>query len=441
MRVRIKALLCISTLHAASLLSAQTGITPPTPPCNGTIGYLVPVSAVRHNEANKCWQLNPGFDFTREAAGMAFLVAPDLLLSAGSNIGADFLKLHADLLWIPADAGYLCIPENNIYPVAEVISRDYTGVRGIDANYALLRLSRVAPKPIFTVKVGLETLQQPLWCCLGERQNIDISVLSDEGVRSFFIKEQFPVYASGSPIPDAAGLVHGILIPGPQAGVFSEDQYANRLYGNAVQRISQLPAKLKQLLIARNLEHAIRIGNAAAKVYWGRLGAQMDAPGIASCLMAAAETGTDDLLDSAVSWACRLQGFNSTFRTKGLWPLLITKQKTPVAERLMDCALLDLNEQDSGGRSPLHLAVSLRNQVMASSLLQHGASVHILDKSGETALFEAVRNADITLCSLLMQQGANPDVQNLHGETAAGIAKKIKNRELKHLLHKARKGR
>ena len=105
------------------------------------------------------------------------------------------------------------------------------------------------------------------------------------------------------------------------------------------------------------------------------------------------------------------------------------------AERVLSCAMTDslqcleevleqeenvnVNLKDNQfGNTPLHWAVRLRNYLMMSILINHGADLETMNDNGETPLHYAVKtnfHPSYHALRMLIEFGAEPDVVNKEG--------------------------
>ncbi|XP_030576677.1 NF-kappa-B inhibitor epsilon [Archocentrus centrarchus] len=83
----------------------------------------------------------------------------------------------------------------------------------------------------------------------------------------------------------------------------------------------------------------------------------------------------------------------------------------------------DLNIQEgTSGKTPLHLAVELRDITSVKLLLSKGANVDAAMFNGCTPLHLAVGRQDATIANLLCQNGADTMLRNMEDETALDLA-------------------
>ncbi len=81
----------------------------------------------------------------------------------------------------------------------------------------------------------------------------------------------------------------------------------------------------------------------------------------------------------------------------------------------------DVNAQDAGFRTPLHLA---RSEEIVELLLSKGADPNKLALFGDTPLHAAVRQAPYSVIKLLLDHRADPTARNNYGKTPADEARK-----------------
>ncbi len=84
----------------------------------------------------------------------------------------------------------------------------------------------------------------------------------------------------------------------------------------------------------------------------------------------------------------------------------------------------DINIQEDGGLTPLHIAAAIGDINIVTLLLNNGADINLQDNDGETALHAAVLFKSIETASLLISRGADINLQNSTNETSLDLAKK-----------------
>lgn len=450
--LRYSCLLCACLILSSGLAQQATPIGSgwPSPKrsvagCTGTTGYLYPAEAFKP-PAFGVWRWNEGYSSAKQhpykPLGTAFLVAPDLLLTAGSSLHRSALTSGQALVWIPAAALGSPIPDSSVFRIASVRAEAWTGVRGMDENYALLQIDRPSGMPAFKLNFGASPFHLLLSCCMDDGTRQDLSVLADEGTKSLFLAEQFPQAAVGSAVLDEQGVVGGILIPGPHIGFVDTSDIDLRLFGNAVQRLSVLPVEARRILTEANLKNALTTGQwsyMAAYVPYLDLLCGTDS----ELLFLAAKSNNQLLLDTLITMACSTTCFNLNQRDGQGLPLihlLVLKRNRPALNHLLRCSSVNLNSQDAEGLTALHHAVILGAAAIVKQLLASGAVVNIRDKNGETPLFEAVRKADLDLCKCLLERGAWNGLNREEHKKLRQWAKASGSREVMLLLKKYQNG-
>ncbi len=84
----------------------------------------------------------------------------------------------------------------------------------------------------------------------------------------------------------------------------------------------------------------------------------------------------------------------------------------------------DINQRAGSfynGETPIHLAVSAKDDRMVKALIVLGASIDAVDEEGETALYRAVISREKKMIGLLIKFGADPDIENNDRNSARGI--------------------
>jgi len=97
---------------------------------------------------------------------------------------------------------------------------------------------------------------------------------------------------------------------------------------------------------------------------------------------------------------------------------------------------LEINEKQSRGafqRSPLHLAVFLKQKEITTYLTDLGADINSIDANGNTIISTAVmwyREQDGFFIELLIKRGADVYLKNNHGISAISLAQSIANNDV-----------
>jgi len=85
-------------------------------------------------------------------------------------------------------------------------------------------------------------------------------------------------------------------------------------------------------------------------------------------------------------------------------------------------ARANVNARSHQNRTPLHLAAMRGNQAITKMLLSHGANVNVADDDGRTPLHYAVSSANSEIVELLLGSQACPTQVDIHGNTALHYA-------------------
>lgn len=97
-----------------------------------------------------------------------------------------------------------------------------------------------------------------------------------------------------------------------------------------------------------------------------------------------------------------------------------------------------IDYQDSGGKTPLHMACNRPEFEFGKLLLDRGVNnIDQQDGLGRTPLFNAVANGNVGVVKLLLDRGANIYIRNSHGLTTLHHALGRRNIEFVYLLIQA----
>jgi hypothetical protein len=423
--------------------SAQSVIHPqvsnPVARFTGTTGYIFTKQALvrmRSDKGTVAADVHHTPDVPYQPQGAAFLIAPNLLIGAGMKVAE---IQQEQCFWIPSHFLSKQIPDSAIYEVRPLVHA-YTGLRGIDENYALWQLKRTAILPIFNIAFTPIKLGDELHVCMDDGTLQPITIGADEGEKSVFIEEQFTRATFGSAVVNLQGKALGILIPGPYATSLKDATLGPLpLYGNAIQRFSALPAKVLQPMLVANMQYQLLRGNiqetALYLPYLNLLcGAEED------LLCAAARHGQDLLLDTLLNMACNRGCFDVNRRDESkaaLLHILVQRGQLSLAlQRLLQCAQLQVDIPDGNAKTALQYAVQEGNTALVSILLQHGASVQVPEQNGEPLLFAATGHGSLELCRQLLAHGAWEALTTAEQKQLKMQVKRASNAPLKELFNK-----
>ena len=85
---------------------------------------------------------------------------------------------------------------------------------------------------------------------------------------------------------------------------------------------------------------------------------------------------------------------------------------------------VDLNGREQNGVAPLAIAASIRNTTAAAFLIDHGASIDILDEDGDSPLNASIHSHSDDMMQLLLSRGANYTLWDSNGDSVLHLAAK-----------------
>jgi ankyrin repeat protein len=98
--------------------------------------------------------------------------------------------------------------------------------------------------------------------------------------------------------------------------------------------------------------------------------------------------------------------------------------------------VIDVDQQDALGRTPLHAAAMQGHVTVVATLLEKRANIHQQDNDGQTALHWAAIKGHVGVVGELLAKGANIHQQDYLGRTALHLAAQRKDVEMVKLLRK-----
>jgi len=98
---------------------------------------------------------------------------------------------------------------------------------------------------------------------------------------------------------------------------------------------------------------------------------------------------------------------------------------------------VDINQQNTSGDTPLHLAIRKGKDSMVKMILMSSAEINVPNKQGNTALHEAVLRGDLEILEMITtQKELNPVAVNQKGQTPIALAEANSNGEIANYLRK-----
>lgn len=118
-------------------------------------------------------------------------------------------------------------------------------------------------------------------------------------------------------------------------------------------------------------------------------------------------------------------------RGQSLLQEAISRRDTGSALKLIDAGV-DLDNQDSEGRTALHYAAIFANFPVAEQICLRGGNPNLIDRHGNNALWSAcVEDREpYAMVALLVRHGADPDQVNKAGRSPLGLARLTGNEPL-----------
>lgn len=114
----------------------------------------------------------------------------------------------------------------------------------------------------------------------------------------------------------------------------------------------------------------------------------------------------------------------------------IDRNALPIAQRLMDCPLVDLEKTDHAGNTPLLLAAKKNSLPMVAALLKKKVQINHANARGETALHHAAHLGNVAIVRLLLEHGALLNTINIDGATPLLLATQGRHSKVMNLLLK-----
>jgi len=89
-----------------------------------------------------------------------------------------------------------------------------------------------------------------------------------------------------------------------------------------------------------------------------------------------------------------------------------------------------VNQTDSEGMTPLHLAADRGDEVLVRGLLRLGAHINHTDSQGQTALHVAAVSDQIKIVEILIENGADKSIEDAEGSLPADVTDDIQIKQM-----------
>jgi V8-like Glu-specific endopeptidase len=428
-----------------------------------------------------------------------FLIAPDILVTAGhcfAKDGQTFRDRFAanvgkkeDYVWVfdytsDAPVGtdgalrYVNIPQKNQYRIAEIIDASFTGLRGVDFDYAVIRLDRKADRKPFKYRVGASVSLDDMLAMVGSPRGLPLKisdsarVTNNDGLYSFLTNLDAFGGNSGGPVFNVNGWIEGILVRGPSKTQTQDfhydatcdcvkpdvwmDEYVTRrafglaastFIGNGVFRMTAVPVQWRKEGVYRNLELAIDQNNTGEfwewTVYHWIFGKEHKLTNKPDLLLLAASKQRALMVDSILGIGILNPGLLDLdvkdAQGRGLVHLFAIGGMQSAIAKALALDEFNINAKDANGRNAYFHAVDGAQTAMIPFLKNNNCDINQPDNLGESALHYAVRQGKTELVKSLINAGIDYRRKNREGQTAYDLAVRLKNKELKKYLKKYRK--
>jgi V8-like Glu-specific endopeptidase len=420
-----------------------------------------------------------------------FLIAPDIMVTAGHCI--ETMEQANEYVWLfdytsnnnfDPQKGYMTIDKKNIYEVKEVMDAWlYSGnvqtnsgdVFYADYDYSFLKLDRESERSPYRFRTGgdvkLFTNMYTIGCPTGLPLKLtDNAYVLDTDKKEWFKTniDGFPGN-SGGPVFDELGYIEGIHVRGSRT--YSEIEEAwkgDYMYDETCRCIKTVT--WKSALTAENEDEMI-IGSQEHRILFNKL-PEVRYEALYNNINYAIRTKDNNRLDywSVYTWILD----NDYTVKRGRLEIVAAKENNLAAlEKLVSISgeanMVDEdgrsllfhaiknnnaemytyllkkgispNKPDNAGVSPLVYALSIYKTEMATKLINSGAKVNDYPSSLSSPLHYAVSQDDMEMVQLLLRKGASLSAEDYNGVTPYKLAKKLKHKEVKKYLKKAKKGK
>lgn len=329
-----------------------------------------------------------------------FLIAPDLLLTAGHCVEIEkFCDDHDWVFDFQLDDVSKKAPQylkaEQVYSCKRVVRHELNLSLGLD--YGIVELDRrVKGREVLTIEENPRFQSKTKLTVIGSPSGLPLKVAGNGRLRStlhpFFVVSTLDTYKgnSGSPVFNSeTGSVEGILVRGEED--FSPDRErmclkskrceGSECIGESVSKILSVP----EISYRRILQDAVLSNDLNLLKQMDAIGVWVDMP---------SKTGVTPLMRA----------------------MRFPHKETVLA--LVNSGA-DVLREDEKGESPLHYlapVLSENTQDVLEILLSQGASLEKRNDEGETAILKAARWLNVAAVKILIEAGADYTVQNAQGE-------------------------
>lgn len=108
-------------------------------------------------------------------------------------------------------------------------------------------------------------------------------------------------------------------------------------------------------------------------------------------------------------------------------------KESELQEKVKLASVLDIDNKDEEGMTPLHIAADLNLKYIVDLLIARGVRINEQDNKGNTPLHYAAIESNPTMVALLVQAGARRDIPNKDGKLPIDLSKEVSNDPIKEL--------
>jgi V8-like Glu-specific endopeptidase len=405
-----------------------------------------------------------------------FLVAPDLLVSAGhcllTNEDAKnyyWLFDYTNKLKYNKDGFYIEFDQNDLYEIKEIVGGKYEGTGDNMEDYVMMRLKRKSDRLPYRVRSGgTPTADLPVYT-IGSPSGLPLKVITNSKIVDYspdkWFKTDIDVFQgnSGGPVFDRNGWIEGIVVRTAAKkidGFYTADymydrnckciktiEFNDASYnaGGQVHKINKMPLDMLKTIIYENLVNSIKTNNYDEFDRWADYEWMFKDKYLGNRIkpekILIAETRNSMTKNQRLMLMDMIKINSGTYDKNfehGLVELIFNYQDDDLQSAGAEYLDIDVSPY---GKTLLRTMVEQGNMLVVRDLMSHGANYTKSDTGGNNLLHVAAMNGHEKVARMLIEAGVDLDQKNNRKWRPEKVARKAGYKDLGRMMKKERKKR